>query len=515
MAQLSIFRGKFTREAATYVANASLPTLSALVNKSLLRRNLTNEFETHEYARQFAAAKLADRDELQATRERHEAYFATQAQEELQRSRATLFHVLDSRENRSGPNDKLVARSGLSTPKQNALRILMLSWEYPPFITGGSGKHVADLVPALGQALLDDRPLLIDVLAPRFAGGEVEERITPAVTAFRVDVATVPPYAVSSLIPSLAPIAEQANNLIQQHNYDLIHIQDWRFSAIGTALKSQWHLPLLATFHSIEWKRYRQDPPSEIDQIEQFERELCKEAERLIVCSRFMGQELQTHLGAQLNKIHIIANGIKVKSKEDYSQEALTIVHRQYAPRGQKLLLFIGPAFLEKGLPVLIRALPYILADHPDTRLLVVGKYGEKIHSLAYELHVDKSIDFLGHVSDHHRDCLYQIVDAMMIPSLYEPFGRVALEAMAFGCNVVASNVGGLAEVVRHGENGLTIQPNDPQSIRQAVHLLFTDRAAAQQRRVRALDEIHRLYPWDSIARQTAQVYQSVVQGPI
>lgn len=507
-AQLSVFRGKFTRESAAYVADASLSALSALVDKSLLYRNPAGEFETHEYTRQFAAAKLVECNELQATRERHESYFTAQAQEELQRLRATLSHVLDSRENISGVTDKPTVGSVLLLSKQRALRILMLSWEYPPFIIGGSGKHVADLVSALGQVVLDDRPLLIDVLAPRFAGGELEEQLSPAVTAFRVAVPMAPPDPVSSLIPGLAPIAERATGLIQQHNYDLIHIQDWRFANLGIALKYRWHLPLIATFHLIERKRYQQDPPAEIDQIEQFERELCTEAKQIIVCSRFMRQELNAHLGAQLDKIKVIANGIKVKRKEDYPPEELSLLRQQYAPQGQKLLLFIGPAILEKGLPVLIRAMPHILADHPGTRLLVVGKYSDKIHSLAYELHVDKSIDFLGHVSDYHRDCLYQIVDAMIIPSLYEPFGRVALEAMAFGCNVIASNVGGLAEVVKHRENGLTNQPNDPQSIRQAVHLLFIDPAAAQQQRVRALDEIHTLYQWDKIAVQTAQVYQ-------
>lgn len=209
----------------------------------------------------------------------------------------------------------------------------------------------------------------------------------------------------------------------------------------------------------------------------------------------------------------MIANGVKAKARGDYSPEELAVLRQQYAPMRQKLLLFVGSAIVEKGLLVLLRAMPHILVDYPDTHLLVVGEYGDKIRAFTYELNVEKAIDFLGYVSDHQRDCLYQIVDAMIIPSLYEPFGRVALEAMAFGCNVIASNVGGLGEVVKHLENGLTIHPNDPQSIRHAVHLLFSDPAAAQQWRTRALDEIHTLYQWDRIARQTAYVYQSLVHA--
>lgn len=94
--------------------------------------------------------------------------------------------------------------------------------------------------------------------------------------------------------------------------------------------------------------------------------------------------------------------------------------------------------------------------------MLVAGKNGEKYWPLAYRLNVERSIDFLGFVSDEERDCLYSIVDVVIFPSLYEPFGIVALEAMAAGANVIASSVGGLAEVVHHKENGLTVLPNDP-----------------------------------------------------
>ena len=162
---------------------------------------------------------------------------------------------------------------------------------------------------------------------------------------------------------------------------------------------------------------------------------------------------------------------------------------------------------------ILLRAMPRILADYPDTRLLVAGKNGNKMWPLAYELNVENAVDFLGFITDTRRDALYEVVDAAIFPSLYEPFGIVALEAMAMGCNVVASDVGGLGEVVKHQQNGLTVFPDDPMSIVWAVNQLFSHPDAAARRRARALDEINTIYRWDELARQTARIYENVVRA--
>jgi 1,4-alpha-glucan branching enzyme len=155
--------------------------------------------------------------------------------------------------------------------------------------------------------------------------------------------------------------------------------------------------------------------------------------------------------------------------------------------------------------------MPAILHDTPNTRLLVAGKNSRHHYGLARELGVQHAVTFLDFISDQQRDRLYQIADAAIFPSLYEPFGIVALEAMALGCNVIASDVGGLGEVVKHLRNGLTIYPNDPASIAWAVRELFRDPAAAAQRRACALDEAQTRYNWQGIARQTAALFRRVV----
>jgi glycogen synthase len=165
------------------------------------------------------------------------------------------------------------------------------------------------------------------------------------------------------------------------------------------------------------------------------------------------------------------------------------------------------------GAQVLIRAMPRILVDHPNTRLLVAGKNSEKLYPQAFELGVERAVDFLGYINDYERDSIYQIADAAIFPSLYEPFGIVALEAMTLNCNVIVSSVGGLTEVVDHERNGLTTYPNDPLSIAWAVNHLFNDPVAAAYRRDFATRVTLRLYRWERIAMQTAQVYAYIIHA--
>lgn len=231
----------------------------------------------------------------------------------------------------------------------------------------------------------------------------------------------------------------------------------------------------------------------------------------MIACSNFMRQELQNYFGLPSDKIVVIPNGIDLAKGERCAEEKRVALQQRYAPQGEHLLLYVGRIVYEKGLHVLIRAMPRLLAAYPQTRLLVAGKNGERYWPLAYELNVERSINFLGYISDEERDCLYTLVDAAVFPSLYEPFGIVALEAMAAGTSVIVSSIGGLAEVVRHLENGLTVLPNDPLSIAWAVDRLFSDPVAADRRRRQALQDVVERYSWRQIANQTVAFYHGIV----
>ncbi|MFZ1767713.1 MAG: glycosyltransferase family 4 protein [Caldilinea sp.] len=394
------------------------------------------------------------------------------------------------------------------------MRILLISWEYPPNVVGGMGKHVADLAPALAGQPTDDGPLYVDVLTTRFSGGAPEEQVNEFLTLHRVDVPPIDPLDhYNSVVEGNQWLTAYAEQLGERLTYDLIHTHDWLVAKTGIALKHRWKTPLITTIHATERGRHQGHLPSETSwQIDKLEGQSCFESWNVIACSIFMQHELQNYFGVPESKTVVIPNGINIAEMTRCAEEQRTLLRQRYAPDNERLLLYVGRIVHEKGLHVLIRAMPRILADYPNTRLLVVGKNGEKYWPLAYELNVEKSINFLGFVSDDERDCLYAIVDAAIFPSLYEPFGIVALEAMAAGASVVASSVGGLAEVVHHKENGLTIYPNDPMSIVWAVNQLFSHPTADEERRHRAQVEVEEKYAWRHIAKSTAALYNQVVR---
>jgi len=394
------------------------------------------------------------------------------------------------------------------------MRVLMITWEYPPNMVGGIGKHVAELVPALAQVLGNDKSLHLDVLTTRAAGGMRVEQATENVTIHRVDV---PPIAPNDLFNSVVDgnrrLETYALGLAALAPYDLIHVHDWLVASAGIALKHLWKVPLLVTIHATERGRHHSHVPNQTSAlINQMEWEVCFEAWRVIVCSGFMAGELGGYFGVPLDKTSVIANGIDPTPLRGCAPDEVARLRHRYAPNGEKLLFFVGRITPEKGLHILLRAMPHILRHFPEARLLVAGKNSEQMQSLVDDLRIGHAVHLLGFITDAARNCLYNTVDAAIFPSLYEPFGIVALEAMAAGCNVIVSDVGGLSEVVHHMHNGLTIIANNPQSIAWGVDVLFEDQARAARWRVTALEDAQTLYRWSDIAARTFELYKSVVE---
>ncbi len=393
------------------------------------------------------------------------------------------------------------------------MRVLSISWEFPPHMVGGIGKHVADLLPVLGGLSVDGTPLTIDLLTPAYGDGATVEKVNEYCTIYRVQMPAVDVLDhYNSVIANNSYFVEYALAQLAHRSYDLLHIHEWLTGVAGIALKHKWRLPLLATVHGTERGRHQGYLSSHTSQqINQLEWQICYEAWRVIVCSQFMREELQQYFEVPPNKVDVIPNGVNSSLGLDCTEMELNNLRWRYAPNGERLLFFVGRVVYEKGIQVLIRAMPRILAKYPNTKLLIAGKNGQKMWPLAYELNVEHAIEFLGFISDRDRDCIYRIVDAAVFPSLYEPFGIVALEAMACHCNVIASHVGGLREVVEHLRNGLTVYPNDPLSVVWAVDQLFSNPATAKRWQEYAQQKTLPQFQWASIAEKTAALYHRLV----
>ncbi|MDE0197542.1 MAG: glycosyltransferase family 4 protein [Caldilineaceae bacterium] len=394
------------------------------------------------------------------------------------------------------------------------MRILFISWEYPPNVVGGIGRHVSELVRAFIALSGENTPHFhLDLLTPHRGNALLYEELSDSVTIHRVETPSVNPLDLfNSVVDNNRYLVSKAKELHHDNPYTLIHVHDWLTASAGIELKHAWKIPLVTTIHATERGRHQSHLPSETSHnINQLEWQVCFESWRLIVCSSYMAGELRSFFDVPLDKVTLIPNGVDVTPFQSCSEERIRELKARFAPLGEKLLFYVGRITPEKGVQVLLQALTSIREKHPDVRLLVAGRNSEQLQPLVDELGIGDAVELLGFIDSEMRDCLYRSVDAAVFPSLYEPFGIVALEAMAAGCSVIASQVGGLSEVVDHRRTGLTVRVNDTQSIAWAVDQLFTDPVQARAMRARALQEVTRSYNWLTIGASTLNMYRAVV----
>jgi glycogen(starch) synthase len=396
---------------------------------------------------------------------------------------------------------------------QNIMHVLMLSWEYPPNLVGGMGKHVMDLVPALAKEGIE-----ISLITPQLQAGPTHETLPSGVRIIRVPVPPRDDTNDSSFVMLANREMEFAAIALQRElgrRFDLIHTHDWLGAHAGVGLKRTWEIPLIATVHATERGRGRGTllgPQSE--RINSLEWWMNYEAWRVIVCSQFMANQVHDYFRTPFDKIDVVPNGVYPIENPFASEKAATNFRRRYAEDDQALIYFIGRLVYEKGAQVLISAWPEVLQSYPKARLLIsgVGPYLNALKARVAALDISESVVFTGFIDDVQRDKLYHVVNAAVFPSLYEAFGIVALEAMAANCPVIVSDTGGLAEVVQPHETGVTVAPDNPSSLAWGILHTLNNPDWAAARVANAARVVRDRYDWQHIAQQTSEVYRRVYQ---
>jgi glycogen(starch) synthase len=390
------------------------------------------------------------------------------------------------------------------------MRILMFSWEYPPYVVGGLGKHTAELLPPLGNLPGID----LHLVTPRWGGGEPLEQVGRAMV-HRVDPPAVEGDIYATAWQTNLRLEEYAADLWRSSGpFDLIHVHDWLVAWVGAAAKRRYKNPLLSTIHATERGRGRGHLGNEQSRaIHQVEWWLAYESWRVIACSEYMAGEITSFFQCPNDKIAVIPNGVETARFDLLEGQDFSRFRDRYALPSEEIAFYIGRVVYEKGLHVLVRALPLVLAQQQSAKVVVAGKGPEldSLRALAGSLGLGEKILFAGFVSDHDRDRIFKVADCAVFPSLYEPFGIVALEAMAAKCPVVVSEVGGLREVVQHAETGITVYPDNPESLAWGIlHTLQHPKWAAA-RAENAYRVVREEFNWERIARLTAEVYRQVI----
>ncbi len=392
------------------------------------------------------------------------------------------------------------------------MRVLMLSWEYTPYIVGGLGRHVTELAQAMNHIQPRAQELELHIVTPDQGSAPAYELHGHNVHIHRVPF--VQPSTgdlYDTTVQFNTHIVNTAQRLAQDVSFDLIHVHDWLPAQAGIELMYLWQVPLLATVHATESGRHHGHLHNPLSQkIHSMEEKLCHEAWNVIVCSYFMRDSLMQMFQLPEEHFHVIPNGIQWQSFTQRPLEFQQLEH-QYKAHGEFLLLFIGRPVPEKGLHVLLDAMPEILTHYPHSRLVVIGQDSLLWYDTVHERGLGHAVFLLGFVDDQTRNGLLKIADAAIFPSLYEPFGIVALEAMAAECPVIVSSVGGLNEVVEHEKTGLTVYPNDPHSIFWAVDQIMIHPIPTRRRAKRAFFLVRDQFSWLRVTKRTLYVYEHLV----
>jgi len=303
---------------------------------------------------------------------------------------------------------------------------------------------------------------------------------------------------------------EKAIEITNMVDIDIIHGHDWLVFWASRIIKHALKKPLVYTIHATEYGRNQGIYNDMQRYINDLEWHASFEAWKVIVCSNYMKNEVKGLFQTPTDKVEIIENGVNVnKYRTKYSEK----FRDKYASPQESLIFYVGRIVREKGIQVLIQAIPRILEINPDIKFVIAGKgpHLDSLESQARFLGIEDRIYFTGYISDEERNKLYKVADLAVFPSLYEPFGIVALEAMATETPVIVSNVGGLAEFIDHGENGYKTSPGDPQSLVESITYLLANKKVARRMAKNGYEMVIKQYNWEKIATKTFNLYQEVL----
>ena len=384
----------------------------------------------------------------------------------------------------------------------------MLSWEYPPRSVGGLARHVEDLSAAIAETNHEIHVVTVG------SEDSPEYEIVGGIHIHRFEPYPVNSYDFVTWILQLnVKMQEVVARLFRTYgHFDIVHAHDWLTAFAGAAAKHAYQIPLIATIHATEAGRNNGLHNEHQRYIGSIEWWLAYEAWRIIVCSKHMEREIEGLFNAPRDKIAILPNGVNAKKFESLKIEPG--FKSRFAFDYEKIVFFVGRLVQEKGVQVLIESAPAIIRAVPDAKFIIAGKgpmEGELRHR-ANATGLGDKIMFAGYIDDDTRNKLYATASVAVFPSLYEPFGIVALEAMAAGTPVVVADTGGLSEIITHGENGLKAYPGNANSLANNIIHLLTDEVYAAQIKTKAKQLVKDVYDWRVIAKNTTALYDSVLK---
>jgi glycogen(starch) synthase len=383
------------------------------------------------------------------------------------------------------------------------VRILMLTWDYPPRATVGTAAHVAGLSGALVEAGHD---VVVLTITDRRV---VPEEPVDGPRVLRASLSKLPWLPAPEIIARTASanhalVALTAELARAGWVPDVVHGHDWRVGWAADTLSALHDVPFVLTMHGTERIRHGgnlpQGAPTDINSVEWW---LAFRAQRLIASSRFMVEQLVTGFELPPERVTRVPNGIDPALWDFPDAEPV---------EREPLVLTWGRVQYEKGFQVLARAMQLLRGTLPEVTCTIAGR-GSYLPELQTQIDVEgvsDLVDLPGFVPDAELRKLIRRAGCVVIPSLYEPFGLVALEALAARAPLIVAHTGGLSEMIAGTGAGLTFEPGNPDELAECIARVLTDRELAESLSECAEELVRQTYAWEAIANATAQVYAQI-----
>jgi len=389
------------------------------------------------------------------------------------------------------------------------VRICHLSWEYPPVVYGGLGRHVFAI--AREQVRAGHEVVVISHVGIGADNGVTPptDEILDGVRVIRVvrDAPYVPFEAEALLgwVSGLASAMTRAGlELRSEWSADVVHAHDWLTAHAASLVSRAWGVPWVHTIHATEAGRHQGWLPGSLSRaIHSIEGWSVHEADRVLVCSE--------HMKWEVDRLFEMTNSVVVPNGVDTSATLVdTALRDQIRSRHQgPLIVHTGRLEWEKGAHTIIEALPRIKRRWPDVEVVIAGRGSQSsaLAELAKRKRVASRVHLDGWLPEANLRALVAAADVAVVPSIYEPFGIVALEAASVGTPVVAARSGGLIEFLNDDAHGWGFTAGDAADLAGAIGACLEGVDEAKRRTRAALAHVRSHHSWAAISERTVQAY--------
>ncbi len=366
------------------------------------------------------------------------------------------------------------------------MKVGIITYDFYPF-EGGIGRHIYELY----KKLTENYGIDIVVFSPN------KNSIKNHVNIFGLSKKIGKNIMFSFLVNMIN------NNLINKYDLDLVHFHGGPGGIIF--IKKVKDTPVIFTVHHTYYQQYYLIPEQKWKYIfSKFENISYKFADKIICVSENTRDILVKNYHIEKEKIEIIPNGVDINKFRPLNN----------IEKIRNSILFVGRLDERKGIKYLIKSIVLVKEMIPDIKLFIVGtgKLKKELEKFIILNNIKQNVKFLGRLSDKDLVEWYNRCEIVVIPSIFEGFGIVAIEAMACKTPIIATNVPGLNSIIKNGENGLLVPPKDSRKLADAIVNLLNDCKLRRHLSVNGRKEVLKKFNWDIIAKRTVKIYEEVIK---